>query len=375
MRPRWQLPVLLLLGVGGIFFLAGMTLSVLWRTDAGVRGTPLHVTRVAAVSAPPVDAPRHGRLLRYWAGDRLRSDISYRDDLYDGEYRTCYESGAPYELRHYRLGQEEGVQQSWTEDGVLYLNYEVRDGRRFGLVNPSPCNTVGDASGSRSTSDTGRDQRGRKGQAGQPELARSGENDSTGLPYYDDASFTPRWTPAPHAVASFSFDTQRGGTISDAQLAGHPYVASFIYTQCAAVCPILVTQLSRVARAIDPAQAHIVSFSVTPETDTPEALARFGRARGIDARKWSLVTGPKRDIYLLARESFFADDARIGSAADDETAFLHTEKLLLVDARGHLRGVYNGTQPHAVDQLIGDLATLTAGHERLDAPAERRGVR
>jgi len=67
----------------------------------------------------------------------------------------------------------------------------------------------------------------------------------------------------------------------------------------------------------------------------------------------------RKAIYRLARASYFADDSRGGSGADDGTAFLHTEKLLLVDGGGHLRGVYNGTQPHAVDQLIADLAVLS----------------
>ena len=106
--------------------------------------------------------------------------------------------------------------------------------------------------------------------------------------------------------------------------------------------------------------ARIVSFSVTPDTDTPEALARFGSERGIDARSWSLVTGSKHTIYTLARESYFSDDERVGASPDDVTAFLHTEKLVLVDANGRLRGIYNGTQPHAVDQLIADISRLSA---------------
>ena len=116
--------------------------------------------------------------------------------------------------------------------------------------------------------------------------------------------------------------------------------------------------------ALGQQNVRIVSFSVTPDRDTPDTLAQFGKERGIDARSWSLVTGSKRAIYTLARESYFADDSRVGLAADDVTAFLHTEKLLLVDADGRLRGIYNGTQPFAVDQLISDLHRLTAGHSR-----------
>ena len=108
--------------------------------------------------------------------------------------------------------------------------------------------------------------------------------------------------------------------------------------------------------------ARILSFSVTPETDTPATLSVFGRERGIEPATWSLVTGDRRTIYRLARTSFFADDSRVGETPGDLT-FLHTEKLLLVDGRGHLRGVYNGTQPHAIDQLVTDLARLASAAE------------
>ena len=102
----------------------------------------------------------------------------------------------------------------------------------------------------------------------------------------------------------------------------------------------------------------------------PAVLAAFGRERRIDPARWSLVTGSRRTIYTLARTSYFADDTRAGAAADDETAFLHSEKLLLVDAGGHLRGVYNGTQPFAVDQLMADFAALEREHLRICWPPQ-----
>ena len=312
---------------------------------------------------------RNGHVLQYWPDGTLRSDVNYRRDAYEGVYRTYYASGAPYELRHYANGHEEGVQQSWTDTGVLYLNYEVRDGRRYGLVNASPCNTVLDSA---SASVTGRDRQGthrdqalatagdtRSLLAASPNDIAPQEPGADGLPYYDEPTFRPSWSPVSHRVAAFTLTTQTGATISDADLRGKPYVASFIYTQCAAVCPIVVRQLTRVHSALGP-DARIVSFSVTPDTDTPAALARFGQERGIDARSWSLVTGSKHTIYALARESYFADDDRVGTSPDDLTAFLHTEKLVLVDGNGRLRGIYNGTQPHAVDQLIADLSRLNS---------------
>lgn len=60
-------------------------------------------------------------------------------DVRNGEFRTWHSNGQLAEVRNYVNGREEGLQQSWTVDGVLYLNYEVRDGRRYGLVNSRPC--------------------------------------------------------------------------------------------------------------------------------------------------------------------------------------------------------------------------------------------
>jgi protein SCO1/2 len=311
------------------------------------------VTRQGGRASVETVASRNGRQQQYWPNGLLRSDITYREDAYEGEYRTYYESGQPYERRHYRNGHEQGLQQSWTKEGALYLNYEVRDGRRFGLVNATPCNAVGDDG-------AGRAGLTRPGQAPRTlsGTQAAGGSDASGLPYYDEPTFSPRWTPGFHRVSRFTLLTQTGASISDADLRGRPYVASFIYTSCAAVCPLLVGQLSRVQDAIRGTDARILSFSVTPDTDTPRALASFGRDHAIDSRTWALVTGNRRTIYRLARTAYFADDSRVGSGPDDDTAFLHTEKLILVDGEGRLRGVYNGTQPHAVDQLMADLGRL-----------------
>lgn len=61
------------------------------------------------------------------------------------ERRTFYPNGRPYEVRHFLNGREEGLQQAWTEDGTLYINYEMRSGRRYGFINARPCLPVKEA--------------------------------------------------------------------------------------------------------------------------------------------------------------------------------------------------------------------------------------
>jgi len=178
------------------------------------------------------------------------------------------------------------------------------------------------------------------------------------LPFYGNAEFTAEWKPVAHRVGAFALTDQRGRAFTDHDVAGRVYVASFIYTRCSAVCPALVKSLRKVQDATQAGGALVVSFSVTPDLDTPQVLSAFGSERGIDADRWRLVTGDKQTIYRLARDAFFADDDRVRAAVDGPDAFLHTEKLVLVDQQGRLRGVYDGTLPRDIELLIADANAL-----------------
>jgi protein SCO1/2 len=187
--------------------------------------------------------------------------------------------------------------------------------------------------------------------------ARAGGDD---LPYYEGRDFTPRWAPTTHRIGSFSLVSQTGTAFTDRDLAGRVHVASFIYTRCSAVCPTLVANLRRVDRAVADPALRFVSYSVTPDLDTPRVLADFGREHSLDPARWSLVTGDRSQIYRLARESYFADDDRIRATIAEPGAYLHTEKVVLVDRDGRLRGVYDATQGFEIDKLIADAIRLLA---------------
>jgi protein SCO1/2 len=183
---------------------------------------------------------------------------------------------------------------------------------------------------------------------------------SPALPYYDSADLAPRWTHGvDHRIGDFNLVTQSGARMTRADLLGRVHVATFIYTHCAGVCPSMIAQLKKVQAAINGQKdAVLVSYSVAPQQDTPETLTAFAEMRGIDSNSWTLVTGDAEQIYALARTSYFADDGRIDPARPAADQFLHTEKALLVDRDGRLRGVYNATLPHEIEKLTADLHTL-----------------
>jgi protein SCO1/2 len=175
------------------------------------------------------------------------------------------------------------------------------------------------------------------------------------LPYYESADFTPHWTTSTsREIADFSLTAQTGARVTRADLLGRVHIANFMFTKCPTLCPLVMRNLKRVQDAVGSHDIQLVSYSVTPETDTPAQLAAFGASLGVDPAKWRLLTGDRRTIYALARRSYFADDSRVV----DPGAILHSEKVLLVDRDGRLRGVYNGSLSHEMDELIEDARLL-----------------
>ena len=110
--------------------------------------------------------------------------------------------------------------------------------------------------------------------AGFAMTARGGASD---VPYYDSADFTPKWRATPKRTLSFALTSQTGTRVTGADVSGRPHVASFVFTRCTTVCPALVRQLKRVQ---SDSGIEIVSYSVTPDVDTPAPWPRSASAKG-----------------------------------------------------------------------------------------------
>jgi protein SCO1 len=159
-----------------------------------------------------------------------------------------------------------------------------------------------------------------------------------------------------YVVPDFKLTDQNRNTIEQKQLRGYIYVADFFFTRCGSICPKMTTQLTRVQEEFlkDPS-VKIVSFTVDPKYDTVEVLQSYSKEYGAVDGKWSFVTGTKDSIYSLAQKGYFI-------TAMEDTAhpvdFIHSDKLVLVDKKGWIRGYYNGTDLKEVDKLITEIKVL-----------------
>lgn len=76
----------------------------------------------------------------------------------------------------------------------------------------------------------------------------------------------------------------------------------------------------------------------------------------INDKNWQILRGNKSDIYTVARNQFNL----VAADANENSDFIHSDKLILVDGSGKIRGYYSGLEKSAMDQLIIDIKKLTS---------------
>lgn len=160
-------------------------------------------------------------------------------------------------------------------------------------------------------------------------------------------------------VPDFTFTHHDRTTIRREDLRGSPWIADFIFTRCPAICPRMTAQMSRVAKALgEETPIRIASFSVDPEHDTPEVLARYAEANGA-GKGWYFLTGAVEAIHALSREGFLLGvDASPTPEIAGNDPILHSNRFVLVDSQSRIRGYYDPFDEAELERLLDDVRSL-----------------
>ena len=166
---------------------------------------------------------------------------------------------------------------------------------------------------------------------------------------------TPAVLPKHWNAPDFALTERTGRTVKLADFAGKVWVADFFYTTCPGPCPMMSSRLSKVQETLGTEPGlRLVSISIDPEKDTPDVLKLYAEKFQATDR-WLFLTGPKADIYTLARDGFKLP------IAEPETPggqIIHSTRLILIDQAGTLRGFYEATTDAGVNDLIRDIRKL-----------------
>lgn len=158
-------------------------------------------------------------------------------------------------------------------------------------------------------------------------------------------------------VPGFELVDQEGRAVTRETLLGVPWVADLVFTRCALVCPRMTAAMARLDRRLPPEGVRLVSVSIDPAHDTPEVLAAYAARHGASPR-WRFLTGEHAAVRALARDGFKLGVAEVKGETDPGLALTHSDRFVLVDAAGRVRGYYDPFDDAALARLERDLDAL-----------------
>ena len=126
--------------------------------------------------------------------------------------------------------------------------------------------------------------------------------------------------------------TDAGQATKLVDLRGKPQLVTMFFASCNYACPILVTDLKRIEKALPAELRSKVGFtlvSIDPEQDTPKVLTKYRSVHHL-GKNWTLLNGNSDDVLELA--------ALVGVKfkKDDSGQFAHSNIITLLNANGEI---------------------------------------
>lgn len=168
------------------------------------------------------------------------------------------------------------------------------------------------------------------------------------------------------SVPRFALVNQLGDTVRTRDLDGTAWVASFIFTNCTSVCPLITARVAQLRDSLAAAgllgsEVRLVSISVDPARDTPETLRRYAERFGSSPpERWAFLTGTSPEAVRQFIQHGFRVTAVLDTVTGATTNYQvqHTSRLMLVDRAGMIRGTHNAVDEDALARVTADLRAL-----------------
>ena len=165
--------------------------------------------------------------------------------------------------------------------------------------------------------------------------------------------FAPPKKPLGVTGKDFALESTKGGSFTQASLAGTPSLIFFGYTFCPDVCPTTLAETTawREALGLTPEQLRIIFVTVDPQRDTLDVVK--GYVEGFDPSIIGLVGDEAQTDAVKASFGVVGEKAD-GFAADDPYYLVdHTALTFLIDAQGNFDGTvaYGESQETAVAKV------------------------
>lgn len=182
--------------------------------------------------------------------------------------------------------------------------------------------------------------------------------------------------PILYQVPEFSLTNEFNKPFGSKDLKGKYYIANFMFSSCPTTCPALMEKMDIIQNRIRGlgTKAAIVTFTVDPTTDTPDVLYKYARKRKTNPFIWNFLTGTTADLQKIVVDGFKvpmgnkeAIQKKLGAETVTMMDIAHSEKVVLVDDKGQVRGYYS-TDKENMNHLMIDLGLLVNNSFRKSNP-------
>jgi protein SCO1/2 len=174
-------------------------------------------------------------------------------------------------------------------------------------------------------------------------------------------------------VPAFTLLDQDSAAFSSDQLRGRVWLASFVYTNCPDVCPLVTERMAALRDSLQRkgrlGEVRLLSVSVDPLRDSPSVLRNYAVRLRAQKPDWVFLTGPLEAVIPLVSDGFHL--TAIHPAHHDEYESSHThdqppadyvvnhsDRIVLIDREGQVRGTYVASDPEALARLRRDLRII-----------------
>ncbi|MCG7345184.1 SCO family protein [Sporosarcina sp. ACRSL] len=162
-----------------------------------------------------------------------------------------------------------------------------------------------------------------------------------------------------YKIEPFEFTNQNHEQVSLDDLKGTVWIAQFVFTNCETVCLPMMANMADLQQQLHDEGVEdykIVSFTVDPKNDTPEAMQEYLDAFDpVDPSKWEMLTGYSQEtIENLAIGSFKTFVSKT-PGVDQVT---HGVAFSLVNKDGVSVKSYNGVENVPYEDIVKDMKAL-----------------
>jgi len=144
-----------------------------------------------------------------------------------------------------------------------------------------------------------------------------------------------------NSAPDFMLTTQDGSKFSSSDVKGNVLLVSFIFTTCNGTCPATTHRMSQIQEELktrklfQDGRVRLLSISLDPARDTPEALRGYMKLYDADPSRWTFLTGPPDQVAGVVKSwGMWARPAANGQLD-------HPSRIFLVDTQYRIREIYN----------------------------------